>query len=102
MFKGSRDWGKVDNEGTCQSRGFAHVRACHAPAYGRSAGSQTTGNTITAIFVYLLNHRSCYEQVKKEIREKFSTIADITTKSVRELPYLDAMLHEGTNTENHY
>jgi hypothetical protein len=45
--------------------------------------------------VHLLNHRRIYEQVKTEIREKFSTVADITTKSVRELPYLDAVLREG-------
>lgn len=70
-------------------------RACCVRADGRAAGSQTTGNTITAIFVHLLNHRVVYDRVKTEIRERFSTVEEITTKSVRELPYLDAVLHEG-------
>jgi len=65
-------------------------------ADGRSAGSQTTGNTIAYAFVYLLNHRRCLNQLTAEIRRHFRTVADITTKSVRELPYLDAVVREGT------
>jgi hypothetical protein len=42
-----------------------------------------------------LNHRDVYEQLKAEIRNRFSTVEEITTKSVRELPYLDAVLREG-------
>jgi len=69
-----------------------------ARADGRSAGSQTTGNTIAYAFVYLLNHRRCLNELTSEVRQHFRAVADITTKSVRQLPYLDAVVREGTLT----
>ncbi|RDW63132.1 cytochrome P450 [Aspergillus mulundensis] len=61
-----------------------------------TAGSETTATALTGMFNYLVNHStSSLRQLENEIRGAFSSTEDITLEAVRNLPFLNAVIHEG-------
>ncbi|KAI1074917.1 cytochrome P450 [Whalleya microplaca] len=59
------------------------------------AGGETTATAMTATTHYLLNSPECLEKLKQEIRERFSSLDEITIASTAKLPYLRAVIKEG-------
>ncbi|KAJ5647415.1 cytochrome P450 [Penicillium lividum] len=60
-----------------------------------TAGSETTATVLTGILCYLVNEPDKLAIVTREVREAFSSSADVTLSSAQDLPYLKAVIHEG-------
>jgi cytochrome P450 len=59
------------------------------------AGSETTASAVTAITRMLVQHRGVLHRLTREIRERFQSESDITVATTGDLPYLNAVIHEG-------
>jgi cytochrome P450 len=58
-----------------------------------NAASETTATTLTAVANNLLQNPKSLSALETEIR-KFSSPSDITLQALKQLPYLNAVLHE--------
>lgn len=61
------------------------------------AGSETTATLLSGAIFYLLRTPTSMEKLKREIRESFPTVGDITVRgltSSSRLPYLEAVIQE--------
>ena len=59
------------------------------------AGSETCGTVLSGTTNYLVKTPEVYRKFSREIRSKFPREEDITSESLRELPYLNAVVAEG-------
>lgn len=59
------------------------------------AGSETTATTLSGITNYLIQNPTALQSLVSEIRDAFKEEKDITNQSVRNLPYLNAVISEG-------
>lgn len=59
------------------------------------AGSETTASALTAITRMLVQHRGVLHRLTREIREQFQNESDITVATTSDLPFLNAVIHEG-------
>jgi cytochrome P450 len=60
-----------------------------------TAGSETTATTLTGTMNYLAQHQDSLKKLAGEVRGRFASDSDMTLDALRELPYLDGVLHEG-------
>ncbi|KAL3459217.1 cytochrome P450 [Aspergillus heterothallicus] len=61
-----------------------------------TAGSETTATALTGTLNYLVNHSpESLRRLRKEVRNAFSSPADITLDAIRNLPFLNAVITEG-------
>ncbi|KAL5048957.1 hypothetical protein BDW71DRAFT_213171 [Aspergillus fruticulosus] len=61
-----------------------------------TAGSETTATALTGTLNYLVNHSpQSLHRLENEIRGAFSSLETITLDAVRNLPFLNAVIHEG-------
>ncbi|KKK19147.1 hypothetical protein ARAM_001416 [Aspergillus rambellii] len=60
-----------------------------------TAGSETTATALTGTLNYLANERPALAQLEEEIRGAFKSFESITLDAVRNLPFLNAVIHEG-------
>ena len=58
------------------------------------AGSETTATLLCGVTFYLLTNPDSLQKLTDEIRNSFSSAADITLRSLTKLPYLQACLDE--------
>ena len=59
------------------------------------AGSETTGTTLCGITNYLVQNPLELRKLEKEIRSNFEKQSDITFRAIQDLPFLNAVIHEG-------
>ncbi|EUC43004.1 hypothetical protein COCMIDRAFT_101978 [Bipolaris oryzae ATCC 44560] len=59
------------------------------------AGSETTASALTAITRMLVQHRGVLHRLTREVRERFQNESDITVATTSDLPFLNAVIHEG-------
>lgn len=60
-----------------------------------TAGSETTATTLTGTMNYLVQDPRSLGLLTEEIRSRFKAESEITLDALRDLPYLDYVLHEG-------
>jgi cytochrome P450 len=60
-----------------------------------TAGSETTATALTGTLNYLINNPDKLGILEEEIRQRFRSEDEIKLDTVRDLPYLNAVLHEG-------
>lgn len=60
-----------------------------------TAGSETTATCLSGTMNYLVQHPDALERLVREVRDRFPSDSDMTLDALRDLPYLDAVLHEG-------
>ena len=59
------------------------------------AGSESTTSVLLGIINHLLRNQSKLDTMTQEVRKKCATDHDITRTSLAQLPYLNAVFHEG-------
>ncbi|CAD6584580.1 MAG: hypothetical protein ASARMPREDX12_001698 [Alectoria sarmentosa] len=59
------------------------------------AGGETTATFLAAVTFYLLDSPKSYRKLQAEVREKYSCMEEITAGSALQLPFLQAVIHEG-------
>ncbi|KAF2682315.1 isotrichodermin C-15 hydroxylase [Lentithecium fluviatile CBS 122367] len=59
-----------------------------------TAGSETTATTLCGAFNELIAHPEKLSRLTKEVRSAFQTREQITLEAVKNLPYLNAVIHE--------
>jgi cytochrome P450 len=59
------------------------------------AGSETTTITLSGITNYLVQSPDVLDKLEREIRSHFSDDMEITSDTIKNLPYLDAVIKEG-------
>lgn len=59
------------------------------------AGSETSGTVLTGLFSHIAHNKRVRERLTSEIRQKFKKEEDMNIDEIKELPYLEAVLHEG-------
>ncbi|TKW49226.1 Isotrichodermin C-15 hydroxylase, partial [Colletotrichum tanaceti] len=59
-----------------------------------SAGTETTATLLTGWTYYVCSHPEVYGTLAAEVRGRFASSADIRWETVKELPYLNATIHE--------
>ena len=59
------------------------------------AGSETTATLLSGITNYTLRYPSVHQKLKDEIRSAFEKEEEITFAKVKDLTYLNAVIHEG-------
>ena len=59
------------------------------------AGSESVTTALTGIINYLLHDPKRFQSVTEEVRSTFISEENITATTVSQLPYLNAILHEG-------
>ncbi len=64
------------------------------------AGSETTATTLSGIINHLIQNPPVMQSLVSEIRGAFKEEEDITLESIRELPYLGAVISEGLRVCN--
>lgn len=62
------------------------------------SGSETTATALSGITNYLIQYPHVLQKLVSEIRERFSKEGDITMTSIKDLPYLNAVVSEGMRT----
>ncbi|KAI1815149.1 cytochrome P450 [Poronia punctata] len=60
-----------------------------------TAGSETTASVLTGTMNYLTQNPDKMSRLVREIRAAFGKYEDISVDGVKDLPYLNAVLHEG-------
>ncbi|KAL4878977.1 cytochrome P450 [Aspergillus karnatakaensis] len=61
-----------------------------------TAGSETTATALTGTMNYLVNYnRGSLRRLEEEIRGAFTSLESITLDALRDLPFLNAVIHEG-------
>ncbi|KAM7203470.1 Cytochrome P450 [Naviculisporaceae sp. PSN 640] len=60
-----------------------------------TAGSETSATTLTGTMNYLVQDPRVLGLLTEEIRTRFKEESEITLEALRDLPYLDHVLHEG-------
>ncbi|KAL4946724.1 hypothetical protein BDV06DRAFT_208597 [Aspergillus oleicola] len=60
-----------------------------------TAGSETSATALTGTLNYLVQNSEYLLQLESEVRSAFASLDDITLDAVRDLPFLNAVLHEG-------
>jgi len=63
----------------------------------RFAGVDTTSTGLTFTLYYLLANPGKWNRLCEEVRSRFTSEKEITNQSTSSLPYLDAVIHEGTS-----
>lgn len=58
------------------------------------AGSETSAVTSSSSTYYMLKNPAVYERLKKEVRDAFTLMNDITVAATAKLPYLHAVISE--------
>jgi hypothetical protein len=58
------------------------------------AGGETIASFFAAATFYLCTYRHCLDRLQREIRGRFSTIAEINASAAGQLPYLQAVIQE--------
>lgn len=58
------------------------------------AGSETSATLLCGVTFYLLTNPDSLQKLTNEIRNSFSSTADMTLRSLTKLPYLQACLDE--------
>jgi len=71
------------------------ISAVTIVAYFRTAASDTTATALTFATYHLLAKRAYWDRLCHEIRTKFKSIDEITHVAVANIPFLDAVVHEG-------
>ncbi|GME32624.1 uncharacterized protein LAJ45_07093 [Neofusicoccum parvum] len=59
------------------------------------AGSETTATFAAGVTYWLFKSPGACAKVQKEVRERYSSVKDITSSTVGSLPYLNAVVEEG-------
>ena len=59
------------------------------------AGSETTGTTLCGITSYLVQNPIELQKLEKEVRGTFDDESKITFRATQDLPFLNAVIHEG-------
>lgn len=59
------------------------------------AGSETTGTTLCGIVSYLVQNPSALKKLEREVRSSLKREPDITLRTLQNLPFLNAVIHEG-------
>lgn len=59
------------------------------------AGSETSATAMTGTTAFILNNPRVQKLLVKEVRNPFSSPADMTMAALKDLPYLDAVIKEG-------
>ncbi|KAI9046668.1 hypothetical protein LZ554_009409 [Drepanopeziza brunnea f. sp. 'monogermtubi'] len=59
------------------------------------AGGETVATFLAATLYYLLKTPEAYTAMREEIRNRFPTYESINATSAQQLPYLQAVIHEG-------
>jgi cytochrome P450 len=63
----------------------------------RTASSDTTATALTFITYHLLANRESWDRLCGEIRPLFNSAEEIVHTTIATLPYLNAVIHEGSN-----
>ena len=58
--------------------------------------ADTTATSLVFIIYYCLENPRVWKRLCEEIRSKFAEEEDISGQSTASIPYLDAVIHEGT------
>ena len=70
------------------------ICSCWSSSYDRVGGTDTLA-TFFAATTYFLGHNPLpHQKLKDELRNTFSSLSDITSASVENLPYLNAVIQE--------
>jgi cytochrome P450 len=64
----------------------------------RTASSDTTATALTFITYHLMANRECWDRLCEEIRPLFNSAEEITHAAIATLPYLNAIIHEGSSS----
>ena len=59
------------------------------------AGSETIGTTLSGITSYLVQNPTNLWKLEKEVRGAFTDASEISFRATMDLPYLNAVIHEG-------
>jgi cytochrome P450 len=62
----------------------------------RIAASDTVAVSLTYTIYHLLANPKVWERLRQEIHSNFRTAEEMTGQGLARLPYLDAVIHEGT------
>lgn len=62
----------------------------------RFASVDTTGTALTFTLYHVLANQRVWKRLCDEVRSRFTSEEEITHTAVSLLPYLDAIIHEGT------
>lgn len=83
----------IEKNSDFKSMSIAEVEATSAIFI--AAGSETTGTTLCGTVNYLTQNPLELEKLVAEIRSAFPDESEINLAAVKELPFLDAVIHEG-------
>ena len=61
----------------------------------RIAASDTIAVSLTYTIYHILSSPKVWERLRHEVRSNFPTAEEMTGQSLAQLPYLDAVIHEG-------
>jgi cytochrome P450 len=62
------------------------------------AASDTTATALMFILYHLVAQRKYWDRLSTEIRSRFKSSDEITNASTTSIPFLDAVIHEGTSS----
>lgn len=61
----------------------------------RIAGGETVSTFLAGATYYLLKDPQRFDKLKQEVRSRFSAYSEINATAAQQLPYLQAVIHEG-------
>ena len=64
------------------------------------AAADTTATSLVFIIYHLVTNPQTWTSLAKEIRTNFEKEEDLTYQALASLPYLDAVIHEGSSSFN--
>ena len=64
------------------------------------AAADTTATSLVFIIYHLVTNPQTWTSLAKEIRTTFEKEEDLTYQALASLPYLDAVIHEGSSSFN--
>ena len=59
------------------------------------AGGETTATFLAAVTFHLLSSPESYRKLQAEVSKTYTSMEDITAGSALQLPFLQAVIHEG-------
>ncbi|KAL2139470.1 hypothetical protein VTI28DRAFT_5110 [Corynascus sepedonium] len=60
-----------------------------------TAGSETTATVLSGTMNYLVQHLDVLKRLEDEVRRRFQSYSEMTLDALRDLDFLNAVLHEG-------